>query len=99
MKKHFNKELVMTEEHNENFKNSTRRLICGNDYIDNDTKVKYDCCIKRNYRGSAHRDCDINVRLNREILVAKYLNKYARNRSKQCVHEVDLEYPELRELR
>ena len=98
MKKHFNKELVMTEEHNENFENFTKRLICGNDYINNDAKVKYHCCIKRKYRGFAHRDCDFNVKLNRKILVAKYLNKYGRNRSKQCVREVDLEYPELREL-
>ena len=30
MKKHFNKELVMTKEHNEDFKNS----ICDNDYIE-----------------------------------------------------------------
>ena len=73
-------------------------LYCGNDYINNDAKVKYHCCIKRKYRGFAHRDCDINVKLNRKILVAKYLNKYGRNRSKQCVREVDLEYPELREL-
>ena len=36
MKKHFNKELVMTEEDNENFKNSDKCWICDNDYVHND---------------------------------------------------------------
>ena len=34
MKKHFNKELVMTKEDNENFRNSTKWWIYDNDYID-----------------------------------------------------------------
>ena len=38
MKKYFNKELVMTKEDNENFKNSTKRWICDNDFIANDIK-------------------------------------------------------------
>ena len=36
MKKHFNKELVMTNKDNENFKSSTKCWICDNDYIDTD---------------------------------------------------------------
>ena len=36
MKKHFHKELVMTEEDNENFKNSDKCWICDNDYVHND---------------------------------------------------------------
>ena len=40
MKKHFKKELVMTKENNENFKNSTKCWTCDNDYIDNDVKVR-----------------------------------------------------------
>ena len=34
MKKHFNKELVMTKEDNEDFENSNKCWICDNDYID-----------------------------------------------------------------
>ena len=34
MKKHFNKELVMTKD--EDFENSTKCWICDNDYVDND---------------------------------------------------------------
>ena len=38
-KKHSNKELLMTKEANEDFKNSTKCWICDNDYIDGDVKV------------------------------------------------------------
>ena len=69
MKKHFNKELVMAEKDNEDFENSTKCWICDNDYIDNDVKVKDHCHITAKYRGSAHRDCNINVKLNHEIPV------------------------------
>ena len=36
MKKHFNKEIVMTKEDNDDIKNSTKCWLCDNDYIDND---------------------------------------------------------------
>ena len=70
MKKHFNKELVMTKEDNENFKNCTKCWICQNDYVDNDVKVRDHCHITRKCRGSAHRDCNINLKLNHKIPVA-----------------------------
>ena len=68
-KKHFNKELAMTRNDNEYFENSTKCWICDNDYIDNDVKVRDHCHITGNYRDSAHRDCNINVKLNRKIPV------------------------------
>ena len=40
MKKHFNKEPVMTKEENEDSENSTKCWICDNDYGDNDIKVR-----------------------------------------------------------
>ena len=64
MKKHFNKELVMTKEDNEDFKNSTKFWICNNDYIDTDVKVRDYCHITGKHRGFAHRDCNINLKLN-----------------------------------
>ena len=67
MKKHFNIELVMTKEDNENFKNSTKCWICENDYIDNDIKVREYRHITGKYRGSAYRDCNINLKLNHKI--------------------------------
>ena len=57
MKKHFNKELVMTREDNKHFKNSTKCWIRDNDYIDNDVKVRHHCRITGKYGLSAHRDC------------------------------------------
>ena len=40
-----------------------------NDYIDNDVKVRDHCCITGKHRGSVHRDCNINLRLNHKISV------------------------------
>ena len=67
MKKLFNKELVMTKEDNEDFKNSTKCWICDDNYVDNDVKVRDHCHITGKYRGSTHRDCNINVKLNHNL--------------------------------
>ena len=62
MKKHFNKELVVTKEDNEDFENSAKCCICNSDYVDNDVKVRDHCQIARKYRGSVDRYCNINVK-------------------------------------
>ena len=69
MKKHFNKELLKTKEDNENVKNFTKFWTCDKDYIDNDVKLRDHCHIAGKYRGSAHRDCNINLKLNHKIHV------------------------------
>ena len=69
MKKTFNKKLVMTAENDEDFENSTKCCICNNVYVDGDVKVRDHCHITKKYRGSAHRDCNINVTLNHRILI------------------------------
>ena len=69
MKKHFNKDLVMTKKDNEDFESSTKFWICDNDYIDTDVKVRDHYLITGKYRGSTHRDCNINVKLNHKIPV------------------------------
>ena len=75
MKKHFNKELVVTIEDNRSFKNSARCWIYGYDYIENDVKVRDHCHITG--KGSAHRDCNINLKLNHKIpVVIHNLNNY-----------------------
>ena len=53
----------MTKQNNEDFKNSTKCQIFGNDYVDNDDKVRDHCHVTRKYRGSAHRDCNISLKL------------------------------------
>ena len=72
MKNHFNKELVMTKEHNEDFEKSTKCWICDNNYIDGDVKVRDHCRITEKHIGSEHRDCNINVKLNYRIPVMFY---------------------------
>ena len=57
----------MTKKDNEDFKNSATCWICDNDYTD--SKVKDNCHITLKYKGSAHRDCNINVELNCKITV------------------------------
>ena len=52
---------MMTKKDNEDFKNSA--------YVDGDIKVKDHCHIAGKCRGSAHRDCNINVKLNHKIPV------------------------------
>ena len=60
---------MITKEDNEDFKNCTKCWICDNDYIDNDVKVRDHCHITGKYGGSAHRDCNINLKQNHKITV------------------------------
>ena len=68
-KKRFNKELVMTKEDNEDSENWTKCWIYDNYYIDRDVKVRDRRHIPGKYRGFAHRDCNINVKLNQNISI------------------------------
>ena len=52
----------MTSEDNENFKNYSKCWICDNDYVDNNVKVRGHYHITGKYRGSAHRDCNVNLK-------------------------------------
>ena len=52
MKKHFNKKLMMTNEDNENFKNSTKCWIWDNNYVDNDIKSRHHFNIAGKYKDS-----------------------------------------------
>ena len=67
----------MNKEDNEDFKNSTKCWIYDNDYIDTDVKVIDRCHITGKYRGSGHKDCNINLKLNHKIPVVFHnLKKY-----------------------
>ena len=57
----------MTKEDNEDF--ATKCWIYDNVYVDNDVKIGDHCHITGKYRGSSHRDCTINVKLNDKISV------------------------------
>ena len=62
----------MTKKDSEDFKNSFNCWIYYNDYIDGDVKVRHLCHITGKYRVSAHRDCNINVKLNHKTPVLFY---------------------------
>ena len=69
MKKYFNKEFSMDREDGEELENSTKRRICDISYIEDDVKVRNHCHITVKYRNSAHKDCNINVKLNHKLPV------------------------------
>ena len=63
LKKHFNKELVITNEDNsDDFENCSKCWIFVNDCIDIDVIVRDHFQITGKCRGSAHRDCNINIK-------------------------------------
>ena len=63
IKKHFNKPLVMTEKNKLDFESSIYCHICKKRYSEKDIRVRDHCHITGNYRGSAHQDCNLKLRL------------------------------------
>ena len=70
MKKHFNKELLLTKEDNKISNNSTKCSICDNNFINNVVIVRYYCHITGKYRGSAHSVGHVDHKLNHKTPVA-----------------------------
>ena len=61
MKKHFNKELVLTKEDDENFESCRKCWICDNTFNAGDAKERNYCHVARKERDAAYRDCDIKT--------------------------------------
>ena len=71
------KELGMTKNDDEDFKNSTKCWICDYAYLEGDVKLRDNCHITGKYRDSANRNCNINVKLNHKIpIVLHNLKNY-----------------------
>ena len=68
IKKHFNKPLVMTEVDEQNFKTMDGCHICGEKYTDKDVRVRDHCHITGKFRGSAHQECNLKLRIKPENL-------------------------------
>ena len=68
MKKHFNKNLVMITEENERFERSNICWICGK-LIEFDSKVRDHCHITGKYRGPAHSNCNISLKVSKNVPV------------------------------
>ena len=63
IKKEFNKPLIMTKEDKEDFQKAEKCYICGKNYTDKDIRVRDHCHITGRYRGSAHQDCNLKLRI------------------------------------
>ena len=66
MKKHFNKPLRMTGENEQEFKKATTCHICDKKYTEKDIRVRDHCHITDEFRGSAHQECNLKLRINPE---------------------------------
>ena len=66
MNKHFNKNLIMSEEEEHLFQQSNSCWICKK-LIDNDEeKVRDHCHVTGKFRGAAHWSCNINLQLTKK---------------------------------
>ena len=66
IKKHFNKPLVMTEVDERHFKTMDGCHICGEKYTDKDVRVRDHCHITGKFRGSAHQEWNLKLRIKPE---------------------------------
>ena len=63
MKKHFNKPLKMTDEDEDAFQKATKYHICDIKYTKKDVRVRDHCHITGKYRGSAHQECNLKLKI------------------------------------
>ena len=66
IKKQFNKPFVMTEVDEQHFKTMDGCHICGEMYTDKDVRVRDHCHITGKFRGSAHQECNLKLRIKPE---------------------------------
>jgi len=69
MKKRFNKPLRMTEKDEEAFKKANECHICEKKYTDKDICVRDHCHITGKYRGSAHQECNLKLKIEPDIKI------------------------------
>ena len=75
MKKHFNKNLIMSAEENERFEMTNVCWICSK--LIDDNKVRDHCHITGKYRGAAHWSYNINLKVSKNVPVIFHnLNGY-----------------------
>ena len=68
IKKHFNKNLIMSAGEKERFQLNNKFWICDKLFDGVDNKVRDPCHIKEKYRGSAHWSCNVNHGLTKKFL-------------------------------
>ena len=63
IKKRFNKPLVMTEDDEQHFRTINGCHICCEKYTNKDVHVRDHCHITGKFRGSAHQECNLKLRI------------------------------------
>ena len=66
MKKEFNKPLIMEKDDETDFQKADKCHICDKQYAEKDIRVHDHCHITGKYRGSAHQECNLKLRVNPE---------------------------------
>ena len=74
MNKHFNKNLIMSEEEEHLFQESNSCWICKKLIYNDEEKVRDHCHITDKFRGAAHWNCNINFQLTKKVLVIFPIN-------------------------
>ena len=69
MKKHFNKNLIMDKEEEEQFQSSNTCWICEKIIHDDDEKVRDHCHVTGKFSGAAHWSCNTNLQLTKKVPV------------------------------
>ena len=62
----------MTKKDDEGIENSPKCCICHSNHVADDVKLRNYCHTTKKYEGSAHRDCNVKVKLNDKIRVASH---------------------------
>ena len=66
IKKEFSKPLKMTKKDEKEFQKADKCHICNKQYTNEDIKVRDHCHITGKYRGSAHQECNLKLRIKPE---------------------------------
>ena len=66
MSKHFNKNLIISEDEEHLFQESNNCWICEKRIDNDDEKVRDHCHVTGKFRGAAHWSCNINFQLTKK---------------------------------
>lgn len=64
MRRNFKKPQVMSDDEEAMFRSAEECHICDQQYKYGDIRVRDHCHVTGKYRGSAHQDCNLKLRLN-----------------------------------
>ena len=80
MKKHFNKNLIMSEEEQYLFQQSNSCWICKKLIDNDDEKVRDHCSVTGKFGGAAHWSCNTNLQLTKKVsIIFRNLRGYDSN--------------------